>query len=124
VFAGAATAADIDALVATLDTPWLRFFVPYDPVPVLARTQIPVLALNGSLDLQVLPDINVPPIQSALANAGNPQTSVQILPGLNHLFQHAETGLPSEYAVIEETLAPEVLSLVSDWIQGVAPSAP
>jgi uncharacterized protein len=72
--------------------------------------------------LQVLPDVHVPPLHSALSTAG--KTSVQMLPGLNHLFQHAETGLPSEYALIEETMAPEVLSLIADWIQGVAPSPP
>jgi hypothetical protein len=37
-------------------------------------------------------------------------------PGLNHLFQHATTGLPQEYGQIEETMSPEVLQRVADWI--------
>jgi hypothetical protein len=94
----------------------MRFFVTYDPAPVLTRTAIPVLALNGSLDLQVLPDLNLPPIQAALQGAGNQQATVQKLAGLNHLFQHAITGAPTEYGSIDETMAPEVLAQVAGWI--------
>ncbi len=108
--------AQLEATVAELTSPWMRFFVTYDPLPVLRRTSIPVLALNGSLDLQVLADLNLPPIQKALEEAGNPRATVQKLEGLNHLFQHAGTGSPSEYATLSETLAPELLTLVATWI--------
>jgi len=116
-----ASAAEINAAIAQLDTPWMRFFVSYDPVPVLRRTRIPVLALNGSLDLQVLPDLNLPAIDEALREAGNEQRTIQKLPGLNHLFQHAVTGLPDEYASIDETMAPEAMSLIASWIHQTAP---
>jgi hypothetical protein len=43
---------------------------------------------------------------------------VQEIAGLNHLFQHASTGSPSEYVTIAETMAPEVLTQVSTWIAG------
>ncbi|HER24450.1 MAG TPA: alpha/beta hydrolase, partial [Candidatus Atribacteria bacterium] len=42
--------------------------------------------------------------------------TVKELPGLNHLFQTSQTGLPAEYAKIEETISPEVLHLVGQWI--------
>jgi alpha/beta superfamily hydrolase len=111
-----ATAAQQASALAELTTPWMRFFVTYDPAPVLTRTRIPVLALNGSLDLQVLPDLNLPPIQQALQDAGNQQATVQKLEGLNHLFQHATTGSPMEYGTIDETMAPEVLAQIAGWI--------
>jgi hypothetical protein len=38
------------------------------------------------------------------------------MPGLNHLFQQATTGAVSEYATLEETLSPEVLDLIREWI--------
>jgi hypothetical protein len=113
------TGADQDAFIAAYTTPWMRFFITYDPAPVLARTVIPVLALNGSLDLQVLPDLNLPPIQAALTAAGNQHAVVQKIDGLNHLFQHAVTGSPSEYASIAETISPGVLTQVSTWIAGM-----
>jgi len=75
-----------------------------------------VLALNGSLDAHVDPAQNLPAIRAALAAAGNKDTEVAELPGLNHLFQHAITGMPAEYGTIEETISPEVLERVSSWI--------
>jgi hypothetical protein len=88
---------------------------------VLRRTRVPVLALNGTLDLQVLASVNVPVLEAAFEEAGNEQASVFELEGLNHLFQHATTGSPKEYAQIEETMAPAVLAQISEWILGLAP---
>jgi fermentation-respiration switch protein FrsA (DUF1100 family) len=114
--AAGVTGADQNAIVAELNSPWMRFFATYDPIPVLQRTTIPVLALTGSLDLQVLPDLNLPPIQAALTAAGNTAATVEEVAGLNHLFQHATTGSPNEYAMIDETMSPEILSRVATWI--------
>jgi hypothetical protein len=75
-----------------------------------------VLALNGELDLQVPVDMNLPAIERILKESGNRDVTAKRMPGLNHLFQHAKTGSPSEYAKIEETMAPEVLSLIGGWI--------
>jgi pimeloyl-ACP methyl ester carboxylesterase len=106
-------------LVAELESPWMRFFLGYDPAPVLRRTLIPVLALTGSLDLQVLPSLNIPVMATAFQEAGNQQAIVSELPGHNHLFQHAVTGLPAEYGIISETMSPEVLAQIGDWIGGL-----
>ncbi|MCG8458676.1 MAG: alpha/beta fold hydrolase [Holophagales bacterium] len=102
--------------VRRYSSPAFRHFLSYDPTEALTRLKIPVLVLNGSLDTQVLPEQNLPPIEEALEKAGNPDVTLRELEGLNHLFQHAETGSPAEYALIEETLAPEVLELVTSWI--------
>ncbi len=99
-----------------LASPWFRYFLTYDPRPALEALDVPVLALLGEKDLQVSPDQNAPEIEAALRRGGNPDATVLILPGLNHLFQHAETGAPSEYGEIEETFAPEAMELVADWI--------
>lgn len=115
---------ELAAILAQLETPWMRQFVVYDPAPVLRRTQIPVLALNGSLDLQVLASENVPALERAFQEGGNVQAAVEELPGLNHLFQHAMTGSPAEYGRIEETMDPEVLTRIADWIEQVPSGAP
>jgi len=114
----------LSPLLAQLEAPWMRWFQTYDPAPVLRRTRIPVLALNGSLDLQVLASLNLPVMEAAFQEAGNQQAIVSELPGLNHLFQHAITGSPSEYGLIPETMAPEVLALIADWIGELPASAP
>jgi pimeloyl-ACP methyl ester carboxylesterase len=94
---------------------WYRFFLAYDPAPALRRLRLPVLALVGSKDLQVPPDLNLPALREALKS--DPAAEVRELPGLNHLFQTARTGSSSEYGEIEETLAPVALDAVTDWIQ-------
>jgi pimeloyl-ACP methyl ester carboxylesterase len=99
-----------------LVSPWFRYFLDYDPVPALKKTQCPVLALNGEKDLQVPPRENLASIEKALQDGGNKDFQVTPLPDLNHLFQHCPTGSPTEYGAIEETMAPEALDAISDWV--------
>jgi uncharacterized protein len=99
-----------------ISSPWFRFFLDYDPVPALQKTKCPVLALSGEKDLRVPPKENLPLIRKALQEAGNKDVQVTELPGLNHLFQHCVTGLPTESRAIEETFAPEALQAISEWI--------
>ncbi|HTX50874.1 MAG TPA: alpha/beta fold hydrolase [Caulobacteraceae bacterium] len=103
-----------DTESAAITSPWFRFFLDYDPAPTLAKVRCPVLALIGSLDLQVPPDQNLPAIRKALA--ANPDAEVVELPGLNHLFQDAKTGAPGEYGQIEETISPAAMDLMTNWI--------
>lgn len=108
--------AQIEQAVRRLTSPWFRFFVRYDPRLNLERVTVPVLAINGEKDLQVWHEQNLPVIEDALRNGGNDDVTVQTLPGLNHLFQSANTGAMSEYASIEETFAPAALEAISEWI--------
>ena len=114
--AGAEGEGFVSYQLAVLESPWMRFFIEHDPAPVLKRVRCPVLALNGTLDLQVPWKENLEAIREALETAGNQDVTVMELPGLNHLFQHAETGLVTEYGQIEETFATEVLDLMTTWI--------
>lgn len=95
-------------------TVWYRYFITYDPRPVLKNVKVPVLALNGEHDLQVAWKENLDLIAAGLK--GNEDVTTKAFPKLNHLFQTSATGLLSEYSQIEETMAPEVLKTISDWI--------
>ena len=97
-------------------SPWFRYFVSYDPRPALMKLKQPVLAINGSKDVQVAPKENLAAIEAALKAGGNKDYVVKELPGLNHLFQTANTGGVIEYAKIEETISPSALSVMGDWI--------
>jgi fermentation-respiration switch protein FrsA (DUF1100 family) len=108
----------IEDSVKTLDSPWIRFFIAYDPAVALRKLTCPVLVLNGEKDMQVPPDQNLPAIRKALEAAGNQHFEVDELPGLNHLFQTAKTGLPSEYGEIEETMSPRAMDKIASWILG------
>jgi pimeloyl-ACP methyl ester carboxylesterase len=112
--AGDVPEAQIGLQIKQLTSPWFRYFLTYDPAIALRKVTCPVLAINGSLDKQVLPDQNLPPIRQALAD--NKHAEVDELPGLNHLFQTAKTGSPTEYAQIEETISPVALEKMATWI--------
>jgi len=97
-------------------TPWFRFFLSYDPRPTLMKVRVPVLAINGEKDTQVPAKEDLAAIEQALKDGGNRDYKIVLLPGLNHLFQTSSTGAPSEYAEIEETIAPVALQTMGDWI--------
>jgi pimeloyl-ACP methyl ester carboxylesterase len=103
-----------DAAVKQVLSPWFRAFLSLDPRTFLAQVRVPVLAINGELDRQVPAGANLPEMKKALAHDND--VTIRELPGLNHLFQTAKTGSPNEYASIDETMAPSMLALVSDWI--------
>ncbi len=105
----------VDQLIKAARRPWMRWFLDYDPAPTLRRVRAPVLVLAGEKDLQVPPSLNLPPMRAALAE--NPRATIRELPGLNHAFQHAASGSPSEYAAIEETVAHDLLQAVFSWIE-------
>jgi hypothetical protein len=71
----------------------------------------------GEKDMQVPPEGNREPVEQALAESGNPDVTVSVLPGLNHLFQTSDTGAPTEYATIEETMSPASMEMIAEWIE-------
>ena len=105
-----------EASARALTSPWFRFFLTYDPAVALRTVTIPTLAVNGEKDVQVPFKQNLPAIEAALKAGGNTDVTVRSFPNLNHLFQTSRTGLPAEYAQIEETMAPVVLETIADWI--------
>ncbi len=96
---------------------WLSWFINYDPSPDIEACKCPVFAVNGDRDCQVISSVNLPGIRAGLS--GNPSSVIKEYPELNHLFQHCQTGLPTEYRSIQETFSPEVLSDIAAWITGI-----
>lgn len=107
----------VNAQMAQMTSPWMQYFIRYDPAPALEKVSCPVLAINGAKDLQVPAKENLEAIKAALAKGGNTNVTTVELPGLNHLFQEAETGMLGEYAEIEQTFSPKAMEVVLDWIK-------
>lgn len=107
---------DIESQLQVMLSPWYRNFLFYDPKITLKRVICPVLAIVGEKDLQVAPKENLQAIEEALKSGNNKDYKVIEIPNLNHLLQTAKTGSPAEYGKIEETISPEVLELVGQWI--------
>ncbi|WJG08694.1 alpha/beta fold hydrolase [Aliiglaciecola sp. LCG003] len=108
--------ADATSKAQQMSSAWMRFFLSYQPKQYLAQVKCPLLAINGSKDLQVAASENLAAIEQILTQSNHPDFVVHSLPGLNHLFQQAETGLPNEYATIENTMDIAVLKLMAEWI--------
>jgi len=98
-------------------SPWMLYFMKYDPAPALEKVRCPVLAVNGEKDLQVPPKENLEAIKNALTKGGNKKVTVIEFPNLNHLFQECKTGSPMEYSTIEQTFSPTALEEITKWIK-------
>ena len=96
------------------DTPYIRHFLTVDVGKLWPKIKCPVLALNGTKDTQVDCDANTTRIEKGLANCKH---SIKKIDGVNHMFQHCNTGIVTEYQQIEETISPEVLQVVAKWIK-------
>lgn len=92
-------------------SPWFDKFVTLRPEKFLKKIKCPLLAINGSNDTQVDAETNLSVVKQAV-----PHAEVHLMPGLNHPLQHATTGEVSEYGEIRETIAPEVLKLIVEFI--------
>ena len=107
----------MEGVIKLMLTPWFRFYLTHDPRATLKKVRVPVLAVTGERDLQVVPaGENLAAISEALKAGGNKDYTVVEIPKLNHLFQVSETGSPAEYGRIEETISPSVLKLIGDWV--------
>lgn len=111
------TATDIRKQAETGGNAWLKYFVDYDPADVIASTTCPVMALNGTMDTQVRPRLNLDRIKSLLPH--NAKNSIKEYDGLNHLFQHCTTGFADEYGTIEETMSEDVMKDIAGWINSL-----
>ncbi|MCP4990399.1 MAG: alpha/beta hydrolase [Colwellia sp.] len=107
---------EIQQQLAQVDSPWFRTFVKTDPAGYLSQLTIPVFAVNGALDVQVLAKQNIAGIEK---NVAEKYLTSKIYPQLNHLFQPATTGLPNEYVQIETTFSPKVAKDVAQWIKAI-----
>lgn len=102
---------------AVQQIPWIQWFNDYDPSDDIRKTRCPFFALNGDRDCQVISSLNLTAIKQLLPQSK--RNLVKEYPGLNHLFQHCTTGLPTEYGQTEETISPEVLQDIAQWIQSL-----
>lgn len=105
--------------VNQISSPWMEYFLKFDPATTLEKVKCPVLAVNGEKDLQVPPKENLIAIKNALQKGGNKKVTTKEFPNLNHLFQECETGSPNEYATIEQTFSPIVLEEITKWIKTI-----
>ena len=95
------------------DNPYIRHFLTIDVSKQLSKIKCPVLALNGTKDIQVDCTANTTQLEKGLTACKH---TIKKINNVNHLFQHCSTGAVLEYQQIEETISPEVLQTITEWI--------
>ncbi|WP_159520622.1 alpha/beta hydrolase family protein [Sunxiuqinia indica] len=109
----------VDFYLSEYANVWMIYALNYNAIEYFEKVQCPSLILNGKKDLQVDSEDNLLAIEKAYKNSGNKNVKFIEYPNLNHLFQECETGSPSEYSAIEQTISPKVLGDITRWIQGI-----
>ena len=107
----------INSFAGQLRTPWFKYFMSYNPEPYIQKIRSKVLVINGEKDVQVAAKPNIAGWKASLLKSRSKKFDVIELKGLNHLFQHCIACTVQEYGVIEETIAPEALNTIGDWLK-------
>lgn len=113
---------DEETLQANLDglfTPWMSYFIDFNPQDYLCKVKVPVLALNGDKDVQVYSKDNLAGVEKAMKKAKNSNYQILELKGLNHLFQKCIFGSPNFYGRNEETFNEDAMKTIAEWIKGI-----
>lgn len=100
---------------------YLCGLIGYDPAPALAAIRVPVLALYAEKDPMAPPAANVERLSAAIRAGGAPAPEIIVIPGANHLFQIARTGLLDEHASLPPGFAPGVVETVTAWVRSRRP---
>lgn len=107
----------VEAQLRSMNSPWFKYFLSYDPAKTLRKVKCPVLLLFGELDTQVSAEQNKDKMVNALKEGGNKNYRVEVFPKANHLYQEAESGSPNEYVSLKKEFVPGFLDTITKWIK-------
>ena len=96
---------------------WMTYFLANDPAPAISQITCPVMAINGTLDMQVISQDNLPIIQQHLPKCE--KHLIKEYDSLNHFFQHCTPATALSYGQIQETISKEVIQDLVNWIQSI-----
>lgn len=108
---------NINSQVMSLSSAWMKYFLKTNPQVYLKKLKCPVLAVFGSNDIQVNANINAEAFEEVMSSKKNQIYQTKILKDLNHLFQSSNTGEIKEYLLIDQTISPDVLKIMEEFIK-------
>lgn len=113
----------VDRQLETAKTQWFKSWIEINPVDIMKDLDVPVLAVFGEKDSQVLPQSNKQVVDS-LAAASDISLQRFIIPGANHLFQEANSGMPMEYGLLEQELTDSFIKQIDEFLTSLQFKAP
>jgi dienelactone hydrolase len=93
----------------------IRPLIVYDPAPTLRQIRLPVLALFGELDNNILAEKNRAAWEAALSAGSHPDYTLRILPKANHGLLEAKVGNNAEVKSLRRYV-PAYSEVVLDWL--------
>ena len=113
----------VNRQLETAKSRWFKSWIESDPVNVISSVDIPMFALFGEKDSQVLPVSNKE-VADSLASASNIPLRTVIIPDANHLFQEANTGMPTEYGMLEQEFTNDFIRQIDQFLDSMQFVAP
>lgn len=107
-------------ILMLMNNTWGREFISFQSEEYLKRLKIPILAVNGSKDIQAPPHSNQDGFSKNFSKRSRAYSKALVVDGYNHLLQLCNTCTVLEYGELEETFSEEVLILMRDWIKKVS----
>jgi uncharacterized protein len=107
-----------DTMPGTPEHPYwqsIRRFYFYDPAPTLRQLKVPVLALFGELDNNILAEKNKAAWEAALRAGGHPDYTLRILARANHSQWEAKVGSNAEMASLQR-FVPDYFKTIQEWL--------
>ena len=107
-----------EAFPATQDHPYLQYIRPlilYDPAAAIRQIKLPVLALFGELDNNILAEKNRAAWEAALKAGDHRDYTLRILPKANHALLEAKVGNNAEMKSLQR-FVPAYPATVLDWL--------
>lgn len=96
--------------------PWVKFWMAYDPAPVVRRVKAATLILQGATDRQVPVD-QAEKLAALIRAGGNRDVTVRVFPAINHLFIDDPSGDFYAYDRLKTNkVSPVVLGALADWL--------
>lgn len=103
-----------------LNNDWGREFLHYNAETYLRQLNVPMLTVNGEMDIQVPGQSNYDAFRNfKYTSKAKKQNSYILADGLNHLMQHCTTCTIEEYGEIEETFSIDILEAMTEWIKNL-----
>ena len=103
-------------MTAFFNKDWARQFLAFESKTYLAQLNLPFLVINGGKDVQVPALSNQEGFKKAMSAISIGKSTFYVLEGANHLFQQCKECNLSEYASLEQTLDPQIMTWVTSWI--------
>lgn len=107
---------DCAGIIQTHSAGWYLEYLSSDTEQWLRKHKVPTLAVYGALDRQTPPGLDAPRLAAALAEAGNADHAIRVLPGEGHFFLISPGMDPGQHRYGTARLSPALLEEVSGWI--------